>query len=165
MSGCGRSSTNRLSARDGDARGATTARRFSGPDALRFGIVEAVASEDDVLAHALVVAESPATPRSHRHSDVHKRLIHGAEATFLGFALLRRPLSTCGLSKICRLRASQTCRWFDYRRCMHIDVYRSCSLKEKRDVLNAFWRTNVETTTADRGGGGAVRLLHRHLLS
>jgi Delta3-Delta2-enoyl-CoA isomerase len=63
---------------------ATTARRFSGPDALRFGIVEAVAGENDVLAHALVVAESMA------HLDrptlgVHKRLAHGAEAALLGF--------------------------------------------------------------------------------
>src|ERR1035437_3191540 len=63
---------------------ATTAHRFSGPDALRFGIVESVAGEADVLAHALVVAESMA------HLDrptlgVHKRLIHGAEAALLGF--------------------------------------------------------------------------------
>jgi enoyl-CoA hydratase/carnithine racemase len=65
---------------------ATTARRFSGPNALRFGIVDAVAGEGDVLAQALVVAESMA------HLDrptlgVHKRLIHGAEATLLGFTL------------------------------------------------------------------------------
>ena len=33
---------------------------------------------------------------------------------------------------------------------MNIDVYRSCSFKEKRDVLNVFWRTNVETTTRIR---------------
>jgi enoyl-CoA hydratase/carnithine racemase len=65
---------------------ATTARRFSGPDALRFGIVEAVAGDGDVLAQALVVAESMA------HLDrptlgAHKRLIHGAEAALLGFTL------------------------------------------------------------------------------
>ena len=65
---------------------ATTARRFSGPNALRFGIVDAVAGEGDVLAQALVVAEGMA------HLDrptlgVHKRLIHGAEATLLGFTL------------------------------------------------------------------------------
>ena len=29
---------------------------------------------------------------------------------------------------------------------MNIKVYRGCSFKEKRDVLNVFWRTNVETT-------------------
>jgi hypothetical protein len=28
-----------------------------------------------------------------------------------------------------------------------IDVYRSCSWREKRDVLNVFWRTNVEATS------------------
>jgi hypothetical protein len=31
-----------------------------------------------------------------------------------------------------------------------IDVYRGCSFKEKRDVLNVFWRTNVETTSQIR---------------
>ncbi len=30
---------------------------------------------------------------------------------------------------------------------MNIDVYRSCTWREKRDVLNVFWRTNVEATT------------------
>ena len=30
---------------------------------------------------------------------------------------------------------------------MNIDVYRSCSWREKRDVLNVFWRTNVEATS------------------
>lgn len=65
---------------------ATTARRFSGPDALRFGIVDAVASEEDVLPHALVVAESLAN-LDRPTLGVHKRLIHGAEATFLGFSL------------------------------------------------------------------------------
>jgi hypothetical protein len=27
-----------------------------------------------------------------------------------------------------------------------LDVYRSCTWREKRDVLNAFWRINVEST-------------------
>jgi Delta3-Delta2-enoyl-CoA isomerase len=63
---------------------ATTARRFSGPDALRFGIVDAVASEADVLAHALVVAESLAN-LDRATLGVHKRLVHGAEAQKLGF--------------------------------------------------------------------------------
>ena len=36
---------------------ATTARRFGGPDALRFGIVEAAVPESEVLVHALAVAE------------------------------------------------------------------------------------------------------------
>jgi hypothetical protein len=30
---------------------------------------------------------------------------------------------------------------------VNIDVYRGCTWKEKRDVLNVFWRTDVETTT------------------
>jgi enoyl-CoA hydratase/carnithine racemase len=65
---------------------ATTARRFSGPDALRFGIVEAVASEDDVLPNAIGVAESMAK-LDRSTLGQHKRLAHGAEAEFLGFTL------------------------------------------------------------------------------
>jgi enoyl-CoA hydratase/carnithine racemase len=65
---------------------ATTARRFSGPDALRFGIVDAVASEEDVLGHALVVAESLSN-LDRPTLGVHKRLAHGAVAEFLGFVL------------------------------------------------------------------------------
>jgi enoyl-CoA hydratase/carnithine racemase len=65
---------------------ATTARRFSGPDALHFGIVDAVAGESDVVAHALVVAESLAT-LDRPTLGVHKRLVHGAEAQYLGFTL------------------------------------------------------------------------------
>ena len=63
---------------------ASTARRFSGPDALRFGIVEAVTDEGSVLAHALEVAESMAT-LDRPTLGVHKRLIHGTEAAHLGF--------------------------------------------------------------------------------
>jgi len=29
---------------------------------------------------------------------------------------------------------------------VNIDIYRACTWQEKRDVLNVFWRTNVETT-------------------
>jgi enoyl-CoA hydratase/carnithine racemase len=65
---------------------ATTARRFSGPDALRFGIIDAVAGEADVLAHALVVAESLAN-LDRSTLGVHKRLAHGAEAEKLGYTL------------------------------------------------------------------------------
>ena len=65
---------------------ATTARRFSGPDALHFGIVDAVAAEADVLAHAQVVAESMAN-LDRATLAVHKRLAHGAEAALLGFEL------------------------------------------------------------------------------
>jgi len=30
---------------------------------------------------------------------------------------------------------------------VNIDVYRSCTWMEKRDVLNVFWRTNVDATS------------------
>jgi Delta3-Delta2-enoyl-CoA isomerase len=65
---------------------ATTARRFSGPDAMHYGIVESVASESDVLAQAIVVAESMAK-LDRPTLGVHKRLAHGAEASYLGFKL------------------------------------------------------------------------------
>jgi enoyl-CoA hydratase/carnithine racemase len=64
---------------------ATTARRFSGPDAKHFGIVEALAAEDDVLAHALNVAESLST-LDRATLAKHKWLAHGEEATLLGFS-------------------------------------------------------------------------------
>ncbi len=38
---------------------------------------------------------------------------------------------------------------------MHLDVYRSCSFREKRDVLNTFWRT--DTTPTSRIGEAAVQ--------
>src|ERR1700691_4339661 len=63
---------------------ATTARRFSGPDALAFGIVEAVAGETDVVANALVMAERMST-LDRATLGVHKRLAEGAGAEFLGF--------------------------------------------------------------------------------
>jgi Delta3-Delta2-enoyl-CoA isomerase len=63
---------------------ATTARRYSGPDALAAGIVEATAVEDHVLAHALEVAERYST--LHRSTLLHhKRLAHGEVAASLGF--------------------------------------------------------------------------------
>ena len=65
---------------------ATTARRFPGPDALRFGIVDAVASEAELLGHAIAVAESLST-LDRATLRVHKILAHGAEAEFLGFAI------------------------------------------------------------------------------
>jgi len=65
---------------------ATTSRRFSGPDALRFGIVDAIASEGAVLTDALVVAESMAG-LDRATLAVHKRLAHGEEASYLGFDL------------------------------------------------------------------------------
>jgi Delta3-Delta2-enoyl-CoA isomerase len=64
---------------------ATTAKRFSGPDALAAGIVEATASEDQVLPHGIDVAE--AHVMLHRATlGYHKSLAHGEEATFLGFS-------------------------------------------------------------------------------
>jgi len=65
---------------------ASTARRFSGPDALQYGIVEALAAETEVLAKALAIAESMAN-LDRPMLEVHKRLAHGAEAEFLGFKL------------------------------------------------------------------------------
>ncbi len=63
---------------------ATTARRFSGPDAKHFGIVEAVAAPDDVLAHAVQVAQGLSTLDRSTLAK-HKWLAHGDEATLLGF--------------------------------------------------------------------------------
>lgn len=63
---------------------ATTAHRFSGPDARAHGIVEAVAGEDELLEHAIGVAERYAT-LDRKTLGVHKRLIHGDEAEYLGF--------------------------------------------------------------------------------
>lgn len=64
---------------------ATTARRFGGPDACAAGIVEATAMEDDVVPHAIEVAERYAS--LHRATLAHhKRLAHGETAALLGFA-------------------------------------------------------------------------------
>jgi enoyl-CoA hydratase/carnithine racemase len=65
---------------------ATTARRFPGSDALHFGIVEAVASEADLLGEAIEQAERMST-LDREVLGAHKILIHGAEATHLGFSL------------------------------------------------------------------------------
>jgi len=42
-----------------------------------------------------------------------------------------------------------------YLRNVNIDLYRSCTFKEKRDVLNVFWRKNVEASS--RIGTAAVQ--------
>lgn len=63
---------------------ATTAKRFGGPDALHAGIVEAITSEDEVLRHAINVAERYVSLDRTAMSK-HKYLAHGAEAKFLGF--------------------------------------------------------------------------------
>jgi enoyl-CoA hydratase/carnithine racemase len=63
---------------------ATTARRFPGPDALAFGIVEAVASEDELLSHAIDVATKYAS-LDRKILGEHKRLIQGEVAALLGY--------------------------------------------------------------------------------
>jgi enoyl-CoA hydratase/carnithine racemase len=63
---------------------ATTARRFNAPDALRHGIVDAVAVEDQVLLHAITMAASMAALDRTTLAQ-HKALIHGGEAALLGF--------------------------------------------------------------------------------
>ena len=63
---------------------ATTAHRFAGPDALAHGIVESTQSVDNVLAHALVVAEAMSV-LDRKILAQHKRLAHAAEARHLGF--------------------------------------------------------------------------------
>lgn len=62
---------------------ATTARRFTGPQAFASGIVEATASEGDLLRHAIDVAARYATLDRSTLSK-HKWLAHGEEARFLG---------------------------------------------------------------------------------
>ena len=64
---------------------ATTARRYAGPEALRHGIVEALASEGEVLRHAVGVAQAMAS-LDRRTLLRHKLLAHGAEAALLGFS-------------------------------------------------------------------------------
>lgn len=66
---------------------ATTAHRFSGPEALARGIVEGVASEEELLAHGIEIAGRYAN-LDRKTLGVHKRLIHGAEAELLGFRSL-----------------------------------------------------------------------------
>jgi enoyl-CoA hydratase/carnithine racemase len=60
-----------------------TARRFTGPEALAAGIVEATAGETEVLSCALEVAEQAA--RLDRATlTAHKRMINGEQAKRLG---------------------------------------------------------------------------------
>jgi enoyl-CoA hydratase/carnithine racemase len=66
-------------------RAATTARRFTGSEALAAGIVEATADEDGVVARALEVAARYAT-LDRATLAAHKRLIHGEESGRLGFS-------------------------------------------------------------------------------
>jgi enoyl-CoA hydratase/carnithine racemase len=63
---------------------ALTAHRFAGPEAMASGIVDAVASEHEVLNVALAVAQA-ATALDRKAIRYQKRVIHGAEAKHLGF--------------------------------------------------------------------------------
>jgi enoyl-CoA hydratase/carnithine racemase len=64
-------------------RAALTAERFSAPTALAAGIVEATASESEVLAQAITLAERYAT-LDRKILAHHKVMVHGEEAVFLG---------------------------------------------------------------------------------
>jgi Delta3-Delta2-enoyl-CoA isomerase len=63
---------------------ATTARRFTGPEALASGIVEELAGEDQVLLHAIDVAATKANLDRPTLAQ-HKRLAYGDAASFLGW--------------------------------------------------------------------------------
>ena len=63
---------------------ATTARRFPAPDALAYGIIEAVADEGDLVDIAVEQAERMST-LDRRVLRAHKRLIHGDVAAGLGY--------------------------------------------------------------------------------
>jgi enoyl-CoA hydratase/carnithine racemase len=63
---------------------ALTAHRFAGPEAMTAGIVDAVASEDEVLNVAVAVAQA-ATTLDRKAIRYQKRVIHGDEAKHLGF--------------------------------------------------------------------------------
>jgi enoyl-CoA hydratase/carnithine racemase len=63
---------------------ATTAKRFTGPDALAAGIVEATTGEGELLGHAIEVASRYAALDRTTLSK-HKYLAHGEEATLLGW--------------------------------------------------------------------------------
>lgn len=65
-------------------KAATTAFRFNGPDALNHGIVESLASESELLEHAIGTASKYAN-LDRKILGGHKRLVHGDEAKRLGF--------------------------------------------------------------------------------
>ena len=64
---------------------ATTARRFSAPDALHYGIVERIAPLEDLVDLAVEHAETMAG-LDRMVLGAHKGLIHGVEAAHLGFS-------------------------------------------------------------------------------
>ncbi len=63
---------------------ATTARRFAGPDALHWGIVEDLASSEELIERALELAQRMSS-LDRATLRAHKQVIHGAEAAFLGY--------------------------------------------------------------------------------
>jgi len=65
---------------------ATTARRFAAPDALHYGIIEAMADDATLVDEAVEQAERMST-LDREALGVHKRLIHGAEAEHLGYSV------------------------------------------------------------------------------
>jgi enoyl-CoA hydratase/carnithine racemase len=64
-------------------RAALTAERFSAPNALSAGIVEATASEAEVLTQAIALAQRYAG-LDRKILGHHKVMVHGGEAAFLG---------------------------------------------------------------------------------
>ena len=64
-------------------RAALTAERFSAPNALSAGIVEATASEAEVLTQAIALAQRYAG-LDRKILGHHKVMVHGDEAAFLG---------------------------------------------------------------------------------
>jgi enoyl-CoA hydratase/carnithine racemase len=64
---------------------ATTARRYSGPEAVTAGIVEAATSEGELLSHAMAQAAAH-TWLDRRLLGAQKKIIHGDFAAFLGFS-------------------------------------------------------------------------------
>jgi enoyl-CoA hydratase/carnithine racemase len=62
-----------------------TARKYSGPEALKAGIVESVKSEDEVLSHAIAIAQAHTT-LDRKAMGWQKSTVHGPTAEFIGFA-------------------------------------------------------------------------------
>jgi len=61
------------------------ARKYSGPEALAAGIVESVKGEDEVLSHAIAIAQSHTT-LDRKAMGWQKNTVHGPTAEFIGFA-------------------------------------------------------------------------------
>jgi enoyl-CoA hydratase/carnithine racemase len=61
------------------------ARKYSGPEALAAGIVESVKSEDEVLLHAIAIAQAHTT-LDRKAMGWQKNTVHGPTAEFIGFA-------------------------------------------------------------------------------